>query len=97
RFPGNPVEFGLVGDVADRACLGTAAEQGPLRALENLNALHVNEINVVVSRRELHRLIVEVQADVRKRRRSRLRLVAGAATTEAAQEDVSRARPVTAE
>ena len=87
----------LVGDVTDGARLGAATEESALRTFENLDALHVDQVDVVIAGRELHRLIVEVQRDVRKRRRGRLRLVARAAAAQAAHEDVAGAGSVAAE
>ena len=48
------VQLRLVGDVANRAGLGTAAEQGALRTLEDLDALHVDREDVEVATGELH-------------------------------------------
>ena len=56
------VQLRLVGDVANGTGLGAAAEQRALRAFEHFDALHVDQVDVVVARRELHRLVVEVQA-----------------------------------
>ena len=71
------VELRLVGDVADHAGLGAAAEQRALRTFEHLDALHVDHVDVEVARRELHRLVVEIDRDVRERGEGRGRLVAG--------------------
>ena len=91
------IEIRLVRDVADGARLGAAAEERALRSLEDLDALHVDHVDIEVARRELHRLLVEVDRHVGKRRRGRLGLVARADTAEAAHENVAGARPVAAE
>src|SRR6185437_16010221 len=38
------IQFRLVGDVTHHAGLGTGAEQGALRAFQNLDALHVGGV-----------------------------------------------------
>ena len=91
------VELRLVRDVADRTGLGAAAEQRALRAFQNFDALHVNQIDVGIAGRELHPLVIQIQGDVRERRSRRLRLVAGSARAQAAQENVAGARTIAAE
>ena len=61
------VEPRLLRDVAKRTRLGAAAEQGSLRAFENLDALHVDHVDVEIARREGQRLLIEVGRDVRER------------------------------
>ncbi len=91
------VELGLVGDVADRAGLGTAAEQRALRAFEHFDALEVGGIDVEVARRELQRLVVEIQRDVGEVADRRARLAAGEPGAETADEDRALARAVVPE
>src|SRR5882757_1367154 len=57
----------LVGNVTDRASLGTATKERTLRSFEYLDTLHVYQVDVIVARRELHRLVIEVQRNVRER------------------------------
>ena len=92
-----PVQLGLVGDVTDQSRLRASAEQGALRALQDLDAFHVHQVDVVVVAGEGHRLIVEVQRHVRHRGDGRLGLAGGAAVAQAAHEDVAHARTVAAE
>ena len=90
-------ELRLVGDVTNGTGLSTAAEQRALRTLEDFDALHVDQVDVIVAGRELHRLVIEVQRHVRERSRRRLRLVTRAGAAESAQEDVARAGAIAAE
>jgi hypothetical protein len=90
-------QLGLVGDVADRPGLGAAAEQGPLWALQDLDPLQVGQEEVHVAGRELHRLFVEIEGDVREVANRRAGLVAGEARREAADEDVALAGAVVSE
>ena len=91
------IQLRLVRDVANGAGLRAAAEQRALRAFEDFDPLHVDHVDVIVAGRELHRLVVQVQGDVREGRRGRLRLVAGAAGTQAAHENIAAAGTVSAE
>ena len=63
------VELRLVGDVAQYARLRAGAEQRALRALEDLDALQVGGVDVEIAARQLRRLLVEVDRDVRERHR----------------------------
>jgi hypothetical protein len=76
--------------------LRAGAEQRALRAFEDLDALHVDQVNVVVARRELHRLLIQVQRHVGEWRSGRLRLVARADTPQATHVDVAGAGSVAA-
>ena len=87
----------LVGDVANRARLSAAAVERALWTLEDFDALHVDQVGVVIACRELHRLVIEIQGHVRKWRRRRLRLVARADSPQPAHEDIAGARAVAAE
>ena len=60
------VELRGVSDVADHTRFGASAKQRALRALKNLNAADINDVDVEVTRRQLHRLIVEVYRDIRE-------------------------------
>ena len=91
------VELGLVGDVAHGARLGAAAKQRALRAFEHLDALHVGHVDVGVARGELHRLIIEIDRDIREGRDGARGLVAGKAGREATHEDRALARAIAGE
>ena len=52
-------------DVAEHARLGTGAEQSALRTFEDLDALEVGRVDIEVATRDLGRLLVEVDGDVR--------------------------------
>ena len=60
---------GFVGDDAHRARLGACAVERALRALEDLDALNVVDVNVDVAVDGRDRLLVEVLADARLRAR----------------------------
>ena len=59
--PLGDVQLRLVGDVAQRAGFGAAAEQGSLRALQHLDALHVDHVDVKVAARKAQRRLIEVK------------------------------------
>jgi hypothetical protein len=63
---GGCIQFRLIGDVADGACLSATAKQRALWALEHLDAFHVNHINVEVVGRKLQRLVIEIDRHVGK-------------------------------
>ncbi len=56
----------LVGDVAHGAGLRAAAEQRPLRALQNFHAIDVGQVEIDVARGKLHRLFVQIDRHVRE-------------------------------
>ena len=90
-------ELGLVGDVAHHTGLRTAAEERALRTFENFDALDVGDIDVGVARRELHRLIIEIDRNVREAADRGRGLLTGKATRQTAQEDAAIARAVVRE
>ena len=61
------VELWLCRDVANHTSLRAAAEQRALRTLEHFDALNVGNVHVGVVCRKLHRLVVEINRNVRKR------------------------------
>src|SRR6266480_148734 len=79
----------LVGDVANHPCLGAGAEERPLRALEDLDALEVGGVDVEVAARNLPRLIVEISRDVREAAGRAHALGAADAGGESPDEDVA--------
>ena len=91
------VVLGLVGDVPNHARLRATAEQRPLRPFEHFDALDISHIDVGVVRRELHRLIVEINRDVGEAADRACPLFAGKARRQPAHEDGARARPVVGE
>ena len=91
------IELRLVRDVAKDTRLGAAAEQGALRTFQHFDALHVDHVDVVVSRRELHGLVIQVQRHVREGGGGRLRLIARAAGAQTAHEYVAGAGAIAAE
>ena len=60
-------ELRPVGDETNGTGLSAAAVERTLRSLEDFDALHVDQVDVVVATRELHRLVIEVQRHVRER------------------------------
>ena len=60
------VQYGLVGDVANRTSLCAGAEQGALRPLQHLDALEIYRVQVKIAPRQLGWLIVEVHRHVRE-------------------------------
>ena len=91
------IELGLVGDVADHTSLSTTAEQRTLRAFEHFDALNVSEIHVGVTGRELHRLVIKIQRDVREAADRCRRLLTGKTSRQAAHKDRAVARTVVTE
>ena len=90
-------ELGLGGDVTHRTRLRTAAEQRALRAFEHFDALDVGHVDVGVVRRELHRLVIEVDGHVGEAADRAGRLLASEACRQAAHEDRALARAVARE
>ena len=88
------VELGLVRDVANHASLSAAAEQRTLRAFKHFDALNVSEIHVGVTGRELHRLVIEIQRDVREAADRCRRLLTGKTSRQAAHKDRAVARTI---
>ena len=85
--------IGLVGDDADRACLGARAIQGALRPLKDLDASNVIDMHIDRAVDGRQRLLIEVGADAGLR----ARVVLVRAGDDATHVDVRRARlPVAA-
>ena len=91
------VQLGLVRDVANHTSLSTAAEQRTLRTFKHFDALNVSEIHVGVTGRELHRLIIEIQRDVREAADRCRRLLTGKSSRQAAHKDRAVARTIVTE
>ena len=91
------VELGLVGDVANHTSLSATAEQRTLRAFKHFDALNVSEIHVGVTGRELHRLVIEIQRNVREAADRCRRLLTGKTSRQAAHKDRAVARTIVTE
>ncbi len=87
------VHLRLVGDVADHARLGAGAEQGSLRALQDLDTFQVCCVHVEVAAWQLSGLVVQVDGDVREAVDRAPRLGALVTNTQTAHEDVCLPRP----
>ena len=81
--------LGLVRDVADHARLGAGAEQGALRAFEDLDALEVGCVDVKVTARHLHGLVIEIETDGRPLAHRAAALQHGCADAETADGEVA--------
>jgi hypothetical protein len=60
------VELRFVREVAHHARLGARAEQGALRALQDLDPLEIRGVNVQITLWQLRGLLIEVHRDVRE-------------------------------
>ncbi len=58
------VELRLVGDIANHAGFRARAEQRPLRALEDLDALEIRRVDIEIASRQLCGLVIKVHRDV---------------------------------
>src|SRR5207248_11156373 len=92
-IPIRHIQLRLVGDIAQHACLGASAEQCPLGALQDLDALEIRGVDVQVAAGQLAGLIVQIDRDVRERAYDAGSLNGPSGGRETAQVDVALPRP----
>ena len=58
------IQLGFVGDISNDTGFGTAAEERPLRSLQDLYSLHIGRVHVQIATRKLPGLLVQIDGHV---------------------------------